>query len=55
MRAVGADPLTTGLDGLPGIGSSIVVGSMLAVVRRACACPPSFPSDRSGPSIPTAA
>src|SRR6202035_4900059 len=31
MRAVGADPATTGLDGLLGILGSILVGSVLAV------------------------
>ena len=31
MRAVGAGPATTGLDGLPGIGAAILAGSALAV------------------------
>ncbi len=42
MRAVGADSMTTGLDGLPGIFGSIVVGSALAV-GVALAMSPLFP------------
>jgi ABC-type lipoprotein release transport system permease subunit len=42
MRAVGADPVTTGLDGLPGIFASIMVGSVLAV-GVALAMSPLFP------------
>ena len=42
MRAVGADPATTGLDGLLGIFGSIVVGSALAV-GVALALSPLFP------------
>ena len=42
MRAVGADPVTTGLDGLPGLLGSVVVGSALAV-GVALALSPLFP------------
>ena len=53
MRAVGADPATTDLDGLIGIVASILVGSVLAVGWR-WPCRPSSRSGRSGPSTPTA-
>ncbi len=42
MRAVGADPMTTGLDGLIGIFGSILLGSVLAV-GVALAMSPLFP------------
>ena len=42
MRAVGADPMTTGLDGMIGILGSILVGSALAV-GVALALSPLFP------------
>ncbi len=42
MRAVGADPMTTGLDGMIGIFGSILLGSALAV-GVALAMSPLFP------------
>ncbi len=42
MRAIGADPATTGLDGLLGLLGSVVVGSVLAV-GVAVALSPLFP------------
>jgi hypothetical protein len=42
MRAVGADPVTTVLDGLPGVVASIVAGSAVAVAV-ALAMSPLFP------------
>ena len=51
MRAVGADPVTTGLDGLIGIVASILVGSVLAVAV-ALALSPLFPIGPVRPVYP---
>ena len=51
MRAVGAGPATTGLDGLPGILGSVLVGSVLAV-GVAVALSPLFPIGPVRPVYP---
>jgi len=51
MRAVGADPATTGLDGLPGILGSVLVGSVLAL-GVAVALSPLFPIGPARPVYP---
>ena len=54
MRAVGADPTTTALDGLIGIVASVLVGSVVAV-GVAVALSPLFPIGPVDPSTPTPA
>lgn len=51
MRAVGADPTTTGLDGLIGVFASILAGSILAV-GVALALSPLFPIGPVRPVYP---
>ena len=51
MRAVGAGPATTGLDGLPGILGSVLAGSVLAV-GVAVALSPLFPIGPVRPVYP---
>jgi hypothetical protein len=51
MRAVGANPATTGLDGLPGLLGSVLVGSFLAV-GVAVALSPLFPIGPVRPVYP---
>ena len=51
MRAVGAGPATTGLDGLPGVLGSVLVGSVLAV-GVAVALSPLFPIGPVRPVYP---
>ncbi len=55
MRAVGAGPATTELDGLIGIVASVLAGSRPRRRPWRSPCPRSSPSGRSGPSTPTPA